>query len=134
MQQLCIFKSTQTIYLYLSVIILSQVVDVLGIALSFEQNNSISVVATRFGIARMAKQIAFGTWVIATIEEESERAAQNPKYTTFLASNPLSYRVLQCKKIKPPMSTRVIETKGATKLLVAQFNNTFNMTLKNILD
>lgn len=88
----------------------------LGVTLVYEQGESVTLVATLYGIARQPKKMDLGTWVKATIEAEEDQT-DNPTYQSFL-NGTHSYRILRSEKISPPISTRVIEAGNAKKLLV----------------
>uniref|UniRef100_A0A914HFX8 Uncharacterized protein n=1 Tax=Globodera rostochiensis TaxID=31243 RepID=A0A914HFX8_GLORO len=94
-----------------------RVMNVLGVAIRFERQKTVSVIATAFGLARQPKCLELGTWVEATIEAESDdRALHNHTYESFMHEH--SYRVLYSKKISPPMSTRVIMVNGTERVLM----------------
>uniref|UniRef100_A0A183BVW9 AAA domain-containing protein n=1 Tax=Globodera pallida TaxID=36090 RepID=A0A183BVW9_GLOPA len=94
-----------------------RVVNVLGVAIRFERQKTVSVIATAFGLARQPKVLELGTWVEATIEAESDdRALHNHTYESFMHEH--SYRVLYSKKISPPMSTRVLMVNGTERVLM----------------
>ena len=94
-----------------------QIVDVLGVVVGREEDdddNTVSVIATRYGLARQPTVLKLGIWVRATIIVDHTPLREDQNYMEGLAS----YVVMKSKKIAPPISTRAVKVNGIEKLLV----------------
>ena len=94
-----------------------QIVDVLGVVVGREEDdddNTVAVIATRYGIARQPTVLKLGIWVRATIILDRSPLREDQNYMEGLAS----YMVMKSKKIAPPISTRAVKVNGTEKLLV----------------
>ncbi|KAI1723417.1 hypothetical protein DdX_03576 [Ditylenchus destructor] len=96
--------------------------DVLGIVIKHEQNEHVegqelSVLYTVFGLARLQKRHAIGTWLRTTILEDQEEDKNN-REIAVTKNFTKCFIVLKSVVILPPMSTRVIRHNGHDRILL----------------
>ncbi|KAI1722979.1 hypothetical protein Ddc_07168 [Ditylenchus destructor] len=99
-----------------------KVEDVLGIVVRHEQNehvegHELSVLYTVFGLARLQKRYAIGTWLRTTILEDQEEDKSNTE-VAITKNFTKCFIVLKSVVILPPMSTRVIKHNGQDRILL----------------
>jgi hypothetical protein len=82
-----------------------------------EPGNRVSVIYTSFGLARLEKKLMVGTWLRMTIYEDDPEIQLQQRATTADRMG-THYLVRKWEKIKPPMSTRVVEVQNSEERLL----------------
>jgi hypothetical protein len=93
---------------------------VLGVVVCHERESTVSVIYTRFGLARVEKNFLTGTWLNLKIYEDDPDTPKKERPTAAYKMG-THFLVRDWVKIKPPMSTRVVElNKDEERLLVSR--------------
>ena len=94
----------------------------LGVVVCHEKEGAISVIYTLFGLARVEKNFLMGTWLNMKIYEDDPDTPTKERPTAAQEMG-THYLVREWKKIKPAMSTRVVQlSKDEERLLVCSFS------------
>jgi len=91
--------------------------QVLGVVVCHGRESGVSVVYTRFGLACVEKNFLRGTWLRVTICEDDPDTPGEERSTAYRIG--IHYLVREWEKIKPPISTRVVDlNKDEDRLLI----------------